>query len=181
MRVPQKQEIYFLEELYQRYKRLMLWTACDLVGQDHAEDIVHDAMVKVIRSEQSFRRMPESKRKTYILLIIHSTALDFKTKQSRLAPVDMDTNLLRSLKCVDAGASVSHLSKVDLSIILSDLPQQEQAMLIGKYFLGLDSRELGQMLGCSSDAARAALHRARERLYDRWTKAGLCLGDFLDG
>jgi len=181
MKVPLKQEIFFLEDLYQRYKRLMLWTACKLVGHDQAEDIVHDAMVKVIRLEESFRNMPESKRKAYVLLIVHSTALDFKTKQNRLVTVDMDTNLQRSLKSVDAGTAVGPLSRVDISVMLSNLPQQEQAVLIAKYYLGLDSREQGQMLGCSSDAARAALHRARERLYDRWTKAGLCLGDFCDG
>ena len=43
----------FMEELYMKYRRLMYATALKLVsGRETAEDVVHDAVVKLIEKRK---------------------------------------------------------------------------------------------------------------------------------
>ena len=181
MKTAQEPTPFCLEDFYQQYKQLMICTAQKIVGSDNAEDIVHDAIEKIVRLKHVFQNLPIEKRKSYVLLIVHTVALDFNRKHNRSIPVDMDDDLLRSLVSKDASQPLSQYAMVELSAMLAELPQEEQTLLVGKYYLGLDSSELGKILGCSADAARTALSRTTKKLFHKWTKAGLNMGDFLDG
>jgi RNA polymerase sigma factor (sigma-70 family) len=158
----------------------MICTAQKIVGSDNAEDIVHDAIEKIVRLKHVFQNLPIGKRKSYVLLTVHTTALDFYKKHNRSVPTDIDDNLMQTLTFKDASQKPSQFAMAELSAMLEELPQEEQTLLIGKYFLGLDSSELGKILGCSADAARTALGRTAKKLSKKWIKSGLNMGDFLN-
>ena len=73
------------------------------------------------------------------------------------------------------------VGKVELAMMLKDISNEDLTLLIGKYYLDLDTKELAKICGITSTAARSRIHRARKRLLDEWKKNGLNMGDFIDG
>lgn len=178
LNISQEQEPKFLEDLYQKYKQQMLLAAYALVKPEYAEDIVQEALVKIIQQEQIIRRLPEPRRAVYIALIIRGTAVDFMRKQKRAVPMADIENIAERSIFADTARVMNQADKVELAVMLSELPQQDQYLLIGKYYFGLNSHELGRMIGCTAEAARAALHRAKMKVYTNWTGKGLNEEDF---
>lgn len=62
----------------------------------------------------------------------------------------------------DAGSGNEDL--MDLERVLAELPQTDRAVLFLYFYLDLPLREVGRVLGISSQAAKSRLHRAVERL-----------------
>lgn len=173
-------EVRSLESIYNRYRNLMLWAAQRYVGNDDAEDVVHEAFLKVMRSAEKILHLPDHKIQTYILLIVRGTAIDYFRKKHRYLQVDMEDDILHSFITDHTEKTVGGYSKTELFMMMKTLPPDEQALLIGKYYLGLSSQELTALGGGSDTGMRTKLLRARKRVFEEWSKAGLCMEDFLD-
>lgn len=88
-------------------------------------------------------------------------ANDYRRRQRRSGLVErLGNEMRRALVYRDAleedGESARRL--------FASLPESDREILMLAGWEGLDSSELGQVLGCSSVAARIRLHRARSRL-----------------
>lgn len=169
-----------LESIYNRYRNLMLWAAQKYVETDDCEDIVHEAFLKVIRAADMILHLPDHKIQTYILLIVRGTAIDYFRKKHRYLQVDMEDDILHSFITDHTEKTVGGYSKTELFMMMQSLPPDEQALLIGKYYLDLSSRELTELVGGTDTGMRTKLLRARKRVFEEWSKAGLCMEDFLD-
>lgn len=175
------QTTFSLESIYLRYRPLMLWSAEKYVGPNDSEDIFHEAFMKVIRAAPTLQQLPPPKMKMYILLIVRGTAIDFLRKEQRYLQVDLEDGVLQNLLPRAPGQAVGAFGRTELLEMMHTLPQDEQSLLIGKYYLGLSSKELTELVGGTDTAVRSKLHRARKKLLDAWTEAGLHMEDFLDG
>ena len=66
----------FLEELYERHRRLMYATALKFVSdQRAAEDIVHDAVVKLLEKEDTLRTLSCCTLTSYVVYTVRNTAV----------------------------------------------------------------------------------------------------------
>ena len=178
--VQNQQTAFSLETIYLRYRNLMLWAAEKYVGPNDYEDIFHEAFVKVIHAAQTLQQLPPPKMKMYILLIVRGTAIDFLRKEQRYLRADLEDGVLQNLLTSRPGQAVGAYGRAELLEMMHALPQDEQSLLIGKYYLGLSSKELTELVGGTDTGTRTKLHRARKKLFDAWTNAGLHMGDFLD-
>lgn len=174
------QTTFSLESIYLRYRPLMLWSAEKYVGPNDSEDIFHEAFMKVIRVASTLQQLPPPKMKMYILLIVRGTAIDFLRKEQRYLRADLEDGVLQNLLSSTPGQTMGAYGRAELLEMMRALPQDEQSLLIGKYYLGLSSKELTELIGGTDTGMRTKLHRARKKLFDAWTNAGLHMGDFLD-
>ena len=175
-----QQTAFSLESIYLRYRHLMLWSAEKYVGPNDCEDVFHEAFMKVIRAAQILQQLPPPKMKMYILLIVRGTAIDFLRKERRYLQVDLEDGVLQNLLTTEAGQTTGAYGRTELLEMMQALHQDEQSLLIGKYYLGLSSKELTDLVGGTDTGMRTKLHRARKKLFDAWTESGLHMEDFLD-
>jgi RNA polymerase sigma-70 factor (ECF subfamily) len=66
----------------------------------------------------------------------------------------------------------------ELGRVLRTLPDDDRELLMLVAWEGLDPGEIAQMLGCTRNAVRIRLHRARRRLVRGLATAGVTLGGF---
>jgi RNA polymerase sigma factor (sigma-70 family) len=77
----------------------------------------------------------------------------------------------------DAQAPPEHEDALVASIALGLLDDDDKELLMLAAWEGLGSHDLGRVLNCSPNAARARLHRARARLRAALGQVGLPIGD----
>lgn len=175
-----QQTVLPLEAIYLRYQNLMLWAAERFVGPNDCEDIFHEAFMKVIRAGPTIQQLPPPKMKLYVLLVVKGTAIDFLRKENRYLQADVEDDVLHSLITHESNRAVGAYGRVELLEMMRILSQEEQSLLLGKYCLGLSSKDLTELVGGTDTGTRSKIHRARKKLFDEWTKSGLRMEDFLD-
>ena len=160
-----------MEELYMKYRRLMYATALKLVsGRETAEDVVHDAVVKLIEKEETLRTLNRCALTSYVVYTVRNTAINHLRRQ--------DT---RSRHSVPAGALPEDFESADELALLAErserfaeiwgtLPDDTRTLLAGKYLLEKSDAELAETFGCSAASVRMKLTRARRRAMDALRK-----------
>ena len=63
------------ERLYYQYKRLMYWSAYQILGDSHlAEDAVHEAFLKIIKNFHKIGEINCPRTKNFVVIIVKNTA-----------------------------------------------------------------------------------------------------------
>ena len=171
----------FLEGLYNRYKRLLLSIIRKYVGQSHvSEDIFHEVFIRIILHSEKLSAMPTHKMEAYIVLIARGVSIDYLRKEHKLEMVDIEDESLQNNKCNTFTAPHDLFSRVDLSLMMCSLSEEEKALLMERYYFDLSTKELTQRFGGSEIAMRSKIHRAKNKLLAEWAQSGLKMEDFLD-
>lgn len=171
----------FIETLYEENKVLLLNTIRKYIGpSEDCEDIFQEVFIRIIENANNLSQFPPNKLKAYILLIAHGVSIDYLRKRYRNPEISLDDSILLDVVGNTETQSVVNdpFNKVDLSIIMETVSPEERMLLIGKYYLGLSGNELANIVGASAIAVRSQLHRAKKKVFNEWTKAGLHLEDF---
>lgn len=183
--IPQNQQIQtFLENLYDRYKIPLLGLIHKYIGYSgEYEDIFHEVFIRIIRNAEMLCRLPQPKVEAYIFLIARGVSIDHLRKTHTSAQVDVADdfvlNLLEKRNSFKT-SSFDPLKRVDLALMMENLPAEERVLLMGKYYLGLSTDELVEIVGGTPTGIRSKIHRARKRVFGEWTKSGLNIEDFID-
>lgn len=174
----------FLETLYEQYKGIMLRTIRKYLGYSSSgEDVFHEAFIRIIKKADLLIDMPSNKLEAYILLVVRSVSIDHLRKTHRVVHVDTTDESILDLfyqQSLNAEPSIDQFNKVELSIMMQKLPLEDQMLLIGKYYLGLSTIELVQIIGGTSTGVRTKLHRAKKRIFEEWSNSGLKMEDFFN-
>lgn len=135
----------------------------------HAEDLVQEVFLKVLRKAGAYRR--DGTFKAWLYLIARNVTFDFLRKAKvRGDSASMDDTVVTELvdhhsaeHVADARQSVGLLSRA-----LSNLPVAVQEVIwLGRFeFDSYD--ELGQALGCKAATARVRMHRAMQQLTNEY-------------
>lgn len=175
----------YIELLYLKYKSFLFHKAGTYTKDLYAqEDIVQDAILRLLRHIPKLRNLEPAALITYLALTVRSAALNYLSTERRdslnAEPLPDDYEMQKRVY------DVSHIS-LDESLILgqrdnelraaiSRLSERDQLLLTGKYFLELDNRELAELLGVTTSGVRVLLFRAKNRVLRE-----LIGGDFLHG
>ncbi len=156
-------EVSFFEQLYTRYKRLMLSQAMHYCSSniDEAEDVVHDTIVRLMDKYEVLSALDEKPLVTYIVYTVRSVAIN------RQKHINVENNYM---KAYNEEALWSAEDQMFISLLPEDffsgwakLPVQDRDLLTFRYFLDLSVGELAQIYDCSAVRIRVRLYRARER------------------
>jgi RNA polymerase sigma-70 factor, ECF subfamily len=149
--------------LYNRYELALMALARRLLGSPtDAEDLVHDVCLEVWRQAHTYVRARGTVR-TWLLTRLRSRAFDRlrSTRHARKASED------------EGSAEELVAPEVDLALksdcarvrrVLTELPEEQRAVLLLAYFEGLALPEIGQRLSIPVGTAKSRLSRALSRL-----------------
>jgi RNA polymerase sigma-70 factor (ECF subfamily) len=166
-------------QLFLRYERTVLNLTWRLLGErEEAEDVKQEAFLRVLTKAEQFRG--DCSFKTWILRIAHNLCCSALRRRQRRPEVDpLDEMVLEPREeQVDANPE-AHLLRRELAAqvqaALQALPEHHRAMIVLREMEGLTYDEIAEALGCTRNAVKVRLHRAREalrkKLTDYWNES----------
>lgn len=141
--------------LYERYVSYLFFAAGKFTdSQPDREDLVHDALLRLMKNVPVLRNLEPNALAAYLYLTVKSVWLD---RSNRELPQSEDV--------LDALAShemeARSLARWDTEVLKQKLSRREWFLLQTKYIVGCTDAEIGGILGCSGASVRMMLTRAR--------------------
>ena len=172
-RIERVEDRQFMADLYDKFKRLMFYIAKKWTEvPSEQDDIVQDAVEKLIGKIDLLKSMDEGRRVNYISHTIRNTAIKHLDKKSR------DNRLLINLELSTIGDATTdgsspvekHLIqqewKKEFAKIWSELPERERLLLEGKYIFHESNEDIASWMNCKPSSVRMALTRARRKILE---------------
>lgn len=167
-------ERIFMENFYLQYRSLLYATALRYTAQkETAEDLVHDALVQLVRHVTTLRTLSPNALAMYGVCTVKSVSFNWMRRNQRIVPWADD------LEPDDSG-DTEVLTPEDIFLLkerqqellarISVLREEDRMLLIGKYILHQSDAKLAQVFGCQAASIRAKLSRARCRARKELTK-----------
>lgn len=130
-----------------------------LCGRGDAEDCFQDTIVSALRAYPRLRD-PANVR-AWLFTIARRKAIDAARRRGR-APVPV-AEVPERPHPGDDGAR-------DVWVLVSGLPPKQRGAVFLRYADRLPYREVGEVLGCSEEAARRSAHEGIKRLREEWVR-----------
>lgn len=169
----------FISRLYEQHKALLFNLAQKyLKNKDDCEDVLQEAVIRLIPHTQTLQGLEPKPLRVYLSLTVRSVALNFNRHQDVVDAHVSDVPLEQVDSFLGAERLGNDLDALILKGEMADklyqamgqLPERDQLILMWKYHIGLDNREIGKMLGCQPDSIRMILTRARRTLLEELGK-----------
>ena len=132
------------------------------------EDIVQNAVLRLMRNEDTLRTLDSAALTAYLALTVRSAALNYLREERRDSlPIDgsvqltLEEQMLLGHRDGEIRAAIGHLS------------DRDRMALMGKYFLDLDNQALAELLEVTPGTLRTVLCRARGRALEELRKEGI--------
>lgn len=150
----------FMLRFYETNRAFLFHAARKFVNtQSDCEDIIQDAMVRLMRNIPTLRRLSSNQVATYLYLTVRSVYADrMKSPQNRIILISDDKQEFQ-----DDSVQFAYDAKWDAEILKNTLASKDWNLLESKYILGYSDDEIAQELGCAADSVRTLLRRARNR------------------
>ncbi len=155
-----------LGTLFERHHRGVYQFCLQLTrNPGHAEDIVQDVFIKILKAAKKFRN--EGTFKGWMYNIARNATYDYMRQNKRHGVPAEPGEYTDSLNVDELSAEQSATGQERIGILreaLATLPEQFQEIIwLGRF--QFDSfRELSQALGCKEGTARVRMHRAMHQL-----------------
>lgn len=149
-----------ITEVYQVYRQSILAHLIRLV-RDHevAEDLCQETFIKVMRAWS--RRDARASVAAWIYRIATNTAYDYLRRRQRIRFTPLYVIEQTALGGDDLDAQLGEHEPVQQA--LNQLPERYRILLILHSCAGHSTRELADALGCTDNAIKTRLFRARTR------------------
>jgi RNA polymerase sigma-70 factor (ECF subfamily) len=163
-------------ELYNEYKEFMLTVANNILGDPNiAEDIVHDAFVRIIGNMERFNLRICHKTKGLIGIIVNGLAIDEYRRRQR----QQDASFLTDMPDEAPAASVDIEEQIiqqeqyeEMKAIIRRLDPIYADVLLLRHDYRFTVKEIAEITGKSEDAIRQRLHRAKMKLRELLAREG---------
>jgi RNA polymerase sigma-70 factor (ECF subfamily) len=153
-----------LAPLFERHQVRLFGFLYHLVGdRSLAEDLVGETFLRVYRARVQYRL--GSGFTPWLFAIARNLAIGELRRRSVLKRIQ---ERLRRQAALDPGGWAPGEDDLQerVRLALQTLPEEQRSAVVLKEYLGMDYREVGQVLGCTEQAARARTYRARQGLRD---------------
>jgi RNA polymerase sigma-70 factor (ECF subfamily) len=149
-------------ELYQRWKDGLFRFCCRMVSNaDAAEDIIHDAFVKLIESRGRIQN-PVS-LKSWMYAVVRNEALTLLNKQKRSRPLADDDEEVFAAETSAAIMEQTEQQRQIERMLDRLLPQYKEIVLLREYE-GMTYEEIAAVTGTTVSAVKSRLFKARKAL-----------------
>ena len=153
------------EQLYLEYRGLMFHVANNILHHEQdAEDMVHQAFLKVAEHIEKIGDPKCPKTRGYLVTIVENKAIDLYRRRQRRRMVELSDEL--------PGVAAVYEGENTLTICILKLPARYREVILLRYFQGYSVKEVAAVLGLSVAAASKLDQRAKNRLKDLYEKEG---------
>jgi RNA polymerase sigma-70 factor (ECF subfamily) len=162
-------------ELYMRYfDRVYSYLAIALHDPHEAEDAAQQTFLSVMGALPSYERREQPFR-AWLFTIARNAAIQRIRHRGRLALVEpAQLDRVRDAPAEDDThvSALDWISDRELLMFVERLPLAQRQVLVLRYMVGLDNRDIAAVLGRSANEVRVLQHRATTFLRDRLTALG---------
>ena len=154
-------------------KRVHAYASLMLKDVSEAQDVSQEALVRLWQNQG---RVEEQGAKFWLMRTVHNLCIDrIRRRKVRAEVADGETALDRAH---DASAGPQELAESGelggaIARALSGLSPEDRSVVILREVQGLPYDEIAETLAVPLGTIKARLHRARERLRTRLTRAGV--------
>lgn len=148
-----------LDGIYSVAGKRMFAVALSVVGKNFAEDVVHDAFIKIARFAKRYERGTNAYG--WILKITRNIALDYLKK--RKAHPEVSEEEFYSLTSADYSPEKRE-NAILLEQAISILEKDERQIIYLKYYIDMTVREIASEMRISKSAAQRLIERAENKL-----------------
>lgn len=156
----------FMSRLYLDYRKLMFSKILIYVpSRDTAEDILHDAVVKLIGKVDLLRTLDRKRLVCYVVETAKNAAKDFLRKKEVAVPLTEEIDEISETAELPEEAILRKLQVDGLRQVWDDLSENARDILRRKYLLMLSDEEIAAGYGIRAESVRMRLTRARREAY----------------
>lgn len=151
-----------LEEIYNRYIKIMLYSANKILGDSSlAEDAVQAAFEKIIRHPDKVLSIPIDDLKPYLIVVSENAARRLYHDRNKIPETPLDD--IELFEPRQPGQEDISIDKLTLATIfqLSAFTPQFRDIIVLRYYYDLSIREISKTLGISEVNVRVRLTRAK--------------------
>ncbi|WP_425446953.1 RNA polymerase sigma factor [Dethiothermospora halolimnae] len=142
--------------VYEKYNRDFIAYAKSITkNKDKALDLVQDAYISAIEREEIFNVMNEYQIKGWFFTTIKNKNIDNIRKGRKMTYLDNEEIF---------GGIETFEEKLIMKEVLNKLPKKNKEVLVLKYEMNLNSREIGKILKISPSTVRSRLSKSLELL-----------------
>lgn len=161
-----KQEEMDLEQkvtlLYNKYQKLMFWTACDVLHDDYlAEDVVQEAFLKIINNMERIGDVNSPETKNYLNIAAKNMAIDRYRRRTAGAQREIFSEDVDALDEMEADFSFEEQEGNRIQDILNALPETYRDVCLLKYLKNMENKEIAEMLHMREGTVRQKLSRGK--------------------
>lgn len=154
------------EEVYYKYKDLMLYVAFDVLKDTSlAEDAVQSVFLKIVMDFKNFKFDDEQKTKSFIVIATKNAAISMYRKRKHELFLDFEKEIENGKNIIDNLSEMIEAKLVAEEI--NNLPEKYKDILVLKFFNGCNYEEISKILNISKTTARKRIERARVYLEGR--------------
>ena len=150
------------ENLARRLRPLMLSVALRIVGNaDEADDVVQDCMLRLwsMLDRLDGLRSPEA----FATVMVRRVAID--SLRRRMPRTEVEVSEAADISIPSAEDELMNREReATFNTILDALPDSQYTLVRLRHIEGYDNAAIANLLGCSENAVRTALCRARKRI-----------------
>lgn len=154
----------FIQDIYETHGKLMRYLIYQIVRDEQtAEDLLQDAMLRLIDHLDTLRGLTERQRKAYACRAARNIALNEVDPKRRKKYFSGE---IESIEDAETGSPLEALQKLEdaalLNSVLAELPSRERELLVDRYLLDMGTEELSRKAGCSRESVNKRLYDARK-------------------
>jgi RNA polymerase sigma-70 factor (ECF subfamily) len=159
-----------LEELHNRYAPVLLGLSLRYCGnRSDAEDVLHDAFIKILSGIKSFDERPNSSFEGWLKRITVNTALNFirhKTKTNFLVGINPSLEDMQEEQTADDPflKMGEFLTKDIILQMICELPDGYRTVFNMYVFEEFSHKEIASELNCTENTSKSQLFKARSIL-----------------
>jgi RNA polymerase sigma-70 factor (ECF subfamily) len=157
----------FFQGFFEEYKNLIYRSASAYTAGADLEDLVQEAVVRLMKNISVLRQLTRCKVAYYIVITVRTAYIDMLRAKQRITLVSFEDD--EQLLCALADAAPQNATETELLMRMAvkslkqSLPEKEWLVLEGKVILGYTHEELGAMLDMDPVNVRATLSRAKRK------------------
>ncbi|MBQ5865469.1 MAG: sigma-70 family RNA polymerase sigma factor [Oscillospiraceae bacterium] len=172
-----------ISEFFQKHKLFMYAEAWRYLSlHEDVEDIVYEALVRIIDRMDKFRTLLPHERVQYAKAVIRNLSYTYTKRQSLYTMVpfeDVDTYLTIEESQLPESVALRHIKLEHLRNMWAKLPVEDRLLLEQKYVLDWSDAELAASLGIKPQSVRMRLTRAKRNAIHHLKEQGFQISDWL--
>ena len=161
-----KEKVFFTE-FYETYKGLLFYFAQKYASNPaDVEDLVQDALIRLVRNVSTLQKLNTNKAVKYISLTVKSVYLDNKKvlkPEMFIFCDDEQLGMFKEDQLSETYVEDRITNKMHVDRLRREMHPRDWFVLEAKYLMELSDEEIAGLIGVSSGSIRMMLHRAREK------------------
>ena len=165
--------------------RLLLYTEARkyLSVQEDVEDVVYEAIARIIDKMDVFRDLLPIQQQQYGKVIVRNLSFSLLKKRARFTTVpfeDVDNYLLIDEDQLPDNLVLQQMKLEQMRSIWALMPVEERLLLEQKYILKWSDEDLAARFGIKTQSVRMRLTRAKRRIIQLMKEHGFLISEWLE-